>query len=68
MLIELKNGKRKEFKPAIAKVLIAKKLGKSVELLTKEVKPAPVEPQVEISPRTGLPKRQYHRRDLRAED
>lgn len=31
MLIELKNGKRKEFKPAIAKVLIARGVGKEVD-------------------------------------
>lgn len=31
MLIELKNGKRKDFKPAIAKVLIARGVGKEVD-------------------------------------
>lgn len=32
MLIELKNGKRKEFKPALAKILIAKGIGKEAQV------------------------------------
>lgn len=31
MLIELKNGKRKEFNPVVAKVLIARGVGKEVK-------------------------------------
>ena len=44
------------------------KQGRFVLAETKVVEPEPVkEPEVEISPRTGLPKRTYRRRDMEAE-
>lgn len=68
-----------EFPSKAAKVYI--KLGKLAEVTgTVETKivepelvvgittdPGPVEPEVEISPRTGLPKRVYRRRDMESE-
>ncbi len=45
------------------------KQGRFVLAQTKVVTPEPAkaEPEVEISPRTGLPKRTYRRRDMEAE-
>ena len=54
---------------AVGRALIAK--GKFVEAgaapVQKVVVAENVEPEVEISERTGLPKRQYRRRDMEAE-
>lgn len=61
MLIELKNGKRKDVRDALANVLIARKLASPVAV-TRELKAQP-----EISELTGRPKRQYRRRDMTPE-
>jgi hypothetical protein len=47
---------------AIGEALIARKIARRVETL--EVKAE----EIEISPRTGKPKRRYKRRDMRVED
>lgn len=60
MLIELRNGKQKEVKEQLGNALVARHLAREIR--------AEEEPAVEISPRTGQPKRQYRRRDMRAED
>jgi hypothetical protein len=49
-----------------SKVLI--KLGKVAEYQAKVIEPEPAKVEEEISPRTGLPKRQYRRRDMTAEE
>lgn len=50
----------------IGKTLIARKLARRV-YETRQVKSEESAPEVEISERTGKPKRQYKRRDLTAE-
>jgi hypothetical protein len=50
----------------IGNTLIARKLARRV-YETREVKAEEPAPEVEISERTGKPKRQYKRRDLTAE-
>ena len=63
------NGSKREVSDAIGKVLIARKLARPVyqtRQVTPEVTPQET-PEVEVSPRTGKPKRQYKRRDMTAE-
>jgi hypothetical protein len=65
MQIEYVATKSKRTVPdAIGEALIARKIARRIE--TRELK-AEV-PEVEISPRTGKPKRRYKRRDMRVED
>lgn len=64
MLIEYKaNGMKRDVPEGIAKTLIARKLAKAV-YLTRDM----AAEEVEISERTGKPKRRYRRRDMTAED
>ena len=56
------NGSKREVSDAIGKVLIARKIARRV-YQTRQVTPE-VTPEVEVSPRTGKPKRQYKRRDM----
>ncbi|WP_238346239.1 hypothetical protein [Luteimonas saliphila] len=63
MLIEyVANGSRREVRDSIGEVLIARKIARPV-YDTRHV-----EPELEISPLTGKPKRQYKRRDMKAEE
>lgn len=54
---------RREVPDSIGEALVARKLARPV-YQTRELKSE----DVEISPRTGKPKRKYKRRDLQAED
>lgn len=55
-----------EFPSKAAKIYI--KVGKLAEVTEEKViVPEPVVPEVEISERTGLPKRVYRRRDMESE-
>ena len=60
------NGMQREVRDSVGEVLIDRKLATRVYLTRELVADEPEE--VEISPRTGKPKRQYKRRDLAAED
>ena len=60
------NKSQRTVPDEIGKVLIARKLARRV-YETREVKAEEPAPEVEISPRTGKPKRRYKRRDLTAE-
>ena len=60
-----KDGSIKQVADRFARTLIALKLAKPYE---PQAKPAPPVEKPEISERTGKPKRQYRRRDMRAED
>lgn len=65
MQIEYVATKSKRTVPdAIGEALIARKIARRIE--TRELKAEA--PEVEISPRTGKPKRRYKRRDMRVED
>lgn len=67
MRIEYKaNKSQREVPDGIAKVLIDRNLATRVYQTRAVVADEPEE--VEISPRTGKPKRQYKRRDMAAED
>lgn len=59
------NGQISEVRDSVGKALIARGLAKAA-YQTRQVKPD--EPEREISPRTGKPKRRYRRRDMTAED
>lgn len=77
VLVEyVRTGKRKHMKPVFADALI--KMGVVVPVqeavsavqttqtyITRQEQP---EPEEEVSPRTGKPKRKYERRDMKAED
>lgn len=68
MKVQLKNGNLREMHPKLVAVLERK--GLVTRVLTAdapEEEPIDEPPEVEISPRTGLPKRTYTRRDLKAE-
>lgn len=65
----VKTGKRKQMKPVFADalvkvgaVVVVQEAAAQVQTVTRDVVPE------DISPRTGKPKRQYKRRDMRAED
>ena len=60
------NGMQREVRDSVGEVLIDRKLATRVYLTRELVADEPEE--VEISPRTGKPKRQYKRRDMAAED
>lgn len=65
MLIEyVANGQQKQVRRSVASHLIDRGLARPV-YETREIKPATDD--VEISARTGKPKRKYQRRDLQAE-
>ena len=67
MLIQHEATKHKrEVSEEIGRRLIASRIASSV--IEPVYRTSAVEPEVEISPRTGKPKRQYKRRDMRAED
>ena len=55
------TGHQRSVAPLIGARLIASRIAKIVDA------PAEVQPKVEISARTGKPKRQYKRRDMAAE-
>lgn len=66
----LKTGKLRSMHPKVAQVLQNRGLVVIVPDVPQPFDSDPVEeqaPAVEISPRTGLPKRTYTRRDLKAE-
>jgi hypothetical protein len=54
----------REVPDAIGEALIARKIARRVE--TRDMKAERVD-ELEISPRTGKPKRRYKRRDMQAE-
>ncbi|HEY8355269.1 MAG TPA: hypothetical protein VIK69_09680 [Methylophilaceae bacterium] len=60
------NGMQREVRDSVGEVLIARNLATRVYRTRQLVADEPEE--VEISPRTGKPKRKYKRRDLAAED
>lgn len=60
----LTTKSRREVSEAAGRALIKHKIARAVETPHVELTAEPDE----ISPRTGRPKRQYRRRDLRAED
>ena len=67
------NGMQREVRDSVGEVLIARNLATRVyqtRNLAAKAEPETVEAEepVEISPRTGKPKRKYKRRDLAAED
>lgn len=65
MLIEyVANGQQKQVRRSVANHLIDRGLARPV-CETREIKPETED--VEISARTGKPKRKYRRRDLQAE-
>lgn len=79
MLIQyVTTGGKREVADGIGRRLVRSKIARLVQpkvepLIAKVVEPEPdpvVEAvdEVEISPRTGKPKRQYKRRDMQAED
>ncbi len=57
---------QREVRDSVGEVLIARNLANRVYRTRQLVADEPEE--VEISPRTGKPKRKYKRRDLAAED
>lgn len=59
----LASKSQREVSDSIGKTLIARKLARPV-YQTRAIEP---EPEVEISERTGKPKRRYKRRDMTAE-
>lgn len=66
MLIEYKrNGACKEVAEPFASILVKSGVARFAEV--RQLKPEPASEQ-DISPRTGKPKRQYRRRDMKAED
>lgn len=69
MLIEyVLTRSRRNVSEAAGKRLIACKVAREVVVETRQELPETTAPDVEISPRTGKPKRRYKRRDMRAED
>lgn len=65
------TGAKRAVADHVGKALIACKVARAV-YQTREIEPEPVskfdaEEEVEISPRTGKPKRQYKRRDMQPE-
>ena len=65
MLVEMKlTGKVRDVTQAQADFIVKSKLGSVYQARQVKAEPA----GEEISPRTGKPKRQYRRRDMKAED
>ena len=65
MQVQIKgNARVRKVPDALGKVLIARGVAYEV----RQVVPEPAGEAVEISTRTGQPKRQYRRRDMTAED
>lgn len=62
------NGMQRTVRDSVGKALIARRLARAVTE-TGHLEPEPPEAEsIEISPRTGKPKRQYKRRDMRPEE
>lgn len=72
MLIEYRANKmRREVRDSIAKQLIARRIATAVvetRQMTADIPRSVDDRDIEISPRTGKPKRQYKRRDMVPED
>ena len=67
MLIQYRaNGMQREVRDSVGEVLIRRNLATRVYRTRQLVADEPEE--VEISPRTGKPKRKYKRRDMKAEE
>lgn len=66
-LLEYKrDGSIREVAEPYAEILVKLKVATRYE--TRQMEPEKPAEQVEISERTGKPKRQYRRRDMKAED
>lgn len=67
----VKTGRTKNMNPKLALVLASRGLVSFPDdeqaAVIAEPEPVAPEPTVEVSPRTGLPKRVYTRRDMKAE-
>lgn len=59
------NGQQRDVRDSVGEALIARKIARPVYQTRQVVADEPEE--VEISPRTGKPKRRYKRRDMTAE-
>lgn len=67
MLIEyVANGMQRDVRDSVGETLIARRIARAV-YETRQMQPEQAE-KVEISTRTGKPKRQYRRRDMKADD
>lgn len=60
------NGMRRDVRDSVGETLIARRIARAV-YETRQMQPEAAE-EAEISPRTGKPKRQYRRRDMKADD